>query len=59
MPFSMAEAPHSAIAWFILLLWLLESDMMIDDVIRLLQLKNGLAVSFDIDCRLYSYLLAL
>ena len=26
--FSMVEAPHFAISWFILLLWLLESDMM-------------------------------
>ena len=55
--FSMAEALHIAIAWFILLLWLLESDMMIDDVVRLLQFQNDLVLSLDIDCRLYSYLL--
>ena len=53
----MAEAPHFAIAWLILLLWLLESDMMIDDVITLLQFQNDLVLSLDIDCRLYSYLL--
>ena len=36
---------------------LLESDMMIDDVIRLLLFQNYLVLSLDIDCMLYSYLL--
>ena len=51
----MTEALHFAIAWFILLLWLLESDMMI----KLLQFQDDLVLSLGIDCRLYSFLLAL
>ena len=53
----MAETRCNCLVYIIIMVVGMESDMMIDDVITLLQFQNDLVLSLDIDCRLYSYLL--